>query len=346
MKIIVTGNQGYLGSVITPALQRRGHEVLGLDTGLFADQLFGRPPVVPTMRQDIRDVPVEAFRGVAVVVHLAALSNDPLGSFDDGWTREINLEATVRLAELAKSAGVRRFVFASSCIMYGGATGAIVDESAKLDPRTEYACSKVAAERELASLADETFSPVLLRNGTVYGASPRLRLDTVFNDFLASAVLTSTVVVRGDGQEWRPVVDIRDVAHAFVAAVEAPTASVHNVAFNTGADHLNRKIVELASTAASLVDGASVTLLGRPGSDKRSYRGDFGRFRCVFPQVRFRSVEEGGRDMVRALRDTLREHGAIDRERFVRLSHLRQLVKSGQVDGSLRWTTSATGPGA
>jgi len=346
MKIVVTGSQGYLGSVIGPALQRRGHAVLGLDAGLFADQLFRPPPVIPTRRQDIRDVPAEAFRGAAAVVHLAALSNDPLGSLDDRLTREINLDATVRVAELAKSAGARRFVFASSCIMYGGAAGATVDESAELDPRTEYACSKVAAERELAALADENFSPVFLRNGTVYGASPRLRLDTVFNDFLATAVLTGTVVVRGDGQEWRPVVDIRDVAQAFVAAVEAPTASVHNVAFNTGADHLNRKIADLASTAAALVDGASVTLLSRPGADKRSYRADFGRFRRVFPQVRFRSIEEGGRDMVRALRDTLREHGAVDRERFVRLAHLQRLMDKGRVDGSLRWAASVTGPGA
>jgi nucleoside-diphosphate-sugar epimerase len=334
MRIVVTGSEGYLGGQLGPTLQRRGHEVIGVDSGLFADCLATDPPRITTLRHDIREVPREVFEGVEAVVHLAALSNDPIGNLDARWTREINVDATVRTAELAKQAGVRRFVFASSCIMYGAADGALADETTRLDPRTEYARSKVLGEEALTALADDRFSPVFLRNGTVYGASPRLRLDTVFNDFVFSAVTTGRIVVRGGGREWRPVVDIRDVASAFAAAVEAPADRVHNEAFNTGAEHLNHRIGELAEIAASVVPGATVEVLGDPGADQRSYQAVFDKFGAVFPDVRFRDVVLGGQDLAGALRDI----NIAERDRFVRLSRLRQLLDSGDIDRSLRWT--------
>lgn len=332
-RVVVTGNEGYVGGVLVPVLQGRGHEVSGIDSGLFADRLAGPPPEVPTVHQDIRDVPGDVFAGVDAVVHLAALSNDPLGDLDPDWTREVNLAGTVRLAELARAAGVRRFVFASSCIMYGAADGATADERAALDPRTDYARSKVAAERALLELAGDGFSPVLLRNGTIYGAGPRPRLDTVFNDFVATAVTEGRVVVRGDGRQWRPVVDLRDVAAAFAAAVEAPAEVVHAEAFNVGAEHLNQRILDLAGTAASLVAGASVEVRGEPSADRRSYRADFAKFGAAFPGLTFRTVREGGADLARAFAAGLR---GVDRGRFVRLRALRELLDSGRVDGTLR----------
>jgi nucleoside-diphosphate-sugar epimerase len=333
MRIVVTGSEGYMGGVVVPALRQHGHEVVGLDCGLFADCLLTEKPDVVTVRYDIRDESAELLRGADAVVHLAALSNDPIGNLDPEWTRQINLAATVRLAESAKAMGVRRFVFSSSCIMYGAMDGAVADETSALDPRTEYARSKVLAEQALMALAADGFSPVVLRNGTVYGLSPRMRLDTVFNDFLATAVRTSTVVVRGDGQEWRPVVDIRDVAAAFAAAVTAPEEVVHGQAFNTGADHVNHRILELAEVAAALVGNTTVEVRSEPGADRRSYRADFGKFATAFPNVRFRDVNEGGCDLVSALRRL----AVVDQARYVRLAELRRLLDSGRLDATLRW---------
>jgi nucleoside-diphosphate-sugar epimerase len=338
---LVTGSQGYLGSVLAPLLCQHGHQVRGLDLGFFADQLFQEPTDVPAWRADIRDVPAAAFAETDAVIHLAGLSNDPLSRLDEDLTRKINLDATVRVAELARACGVRRFVFASSCIMYGQSSDGPCDETTHLQPLTQYARSKADAERALSALADPGFSVVFLRNGTVYGPSPRQRLDTVFNDFLVSAVLTREVLVRGDGQEWRPVVDIRDAAAAFTAATEAPDEVIRDRVFNTGADHLNTRIVDLAETAAALVPGASVCVLSSPDPDRRSYRADFAKFQRTFPEVRFRTPAEGGRDMVRAIHELLGRSGTIDRDRYIRLTSLRRQREEGRLDASLRWTKSA-----
>jgi nucleoside-diphosphate-sugar epimerase len=340
MRVVVTGNQGYLGGVLTPMLQMRGHEVVGMDSGIFADCLFAPASDVPTVRCDLRDVTADVVRGADAVVHLAALSNDPLGSLDAELTRQINLGGTVRLAELSKAVGVRRFVFASSCIIYGTVDGGLADENGPLAPETAYAGSKLAAEQALAWLADDTFSPVYLRNGTVYGAAPRMRLDTVFNDLLAAAVATGTAVVRGDGQTWRPIVDIRDVAKAFVAATEAPAEAVHNEAFNIGADQVNHQVLELAQRAASLVEGASLRLLGEPGHDRRSYRANFEKCGRVFPELRFRTIEEGGRDLVGALRAFGEAELGAARHRFVRIDRIHRLLGDGRLDRSLRWNAA------
>lgn len=339
MNVLVTGNLGYLGGQVVPALRRHGHQVRGLDCGYFAGCLAVPADDAPTLRGDIRDMTAEVLRDVDVVVHLAALSNDPVGDLDPRWTREINVDATVRLADLARTAGVKRFVLASSCIMYGLTEDGLADESTPLDPQTAYARSKVDAEAALRQLADDDYSPVFLRNGTVYGASPRMRLDTVFNDFIASAVTTGTVVVRGDGEAWRPVVDIRDVAEAFAAAVGAPPENVHNQAVNIGAPHLNQRVLDLAHLAAACVPGASVRVLAEATADRRTYRAGFAKCARVFPDLDFRPVDVGGKELARDLGRLAASGALADADRFVRVRQLRRLVEAGLLDGALRWRT-------
>jgi len=275
-RVLVTGHDGYLGSVLTPCLLRAGYEVTGLDTGYFHQcTLVDHAADVPSVGKDIRDVEPDDLNGFGAVVHLAALSNDPIGNMNAGWTEEINFRASLRLAELAKAAGVRRFVFSSSCIMYGMSEANVVSEDSPLAPTTEYARSKVECERAISLLAGDGFSPTFLRNGTIYGLSPRMRFDTVFNDLIGAAVTTGRVVVYSDGKPWRPVVHVQDVARAFLAVLEAPEAAVHNQAFNTGADHLNHQVIELAEIVVKTVPGCRPEVQARPGADQRTYRTDF-----------------------------------------------------------------------
>ena len=256
MRILLTGSEGYIGSVMGPALLVAGHDVVGLDTGYFADcNLVPPDEEVRTIRKDLRDLEAGDVAGFDAVIHLAALSNDPIGNLNDSWTEDINYRGSVRLAELARQAGVERFLFSSSCIMYGMSEAAVVDETSPLDPKTEYARSKVRAEAAISNLASDSFSPTFLRNGTVYGLSPRMRFDTVFNDLIGRAVATRKVVIYGDGTPWRPVVHVKDLVRAFIAALEAPRELIHNEAFNNGADHLNHQVRELARIAVEAVPG-------------------------------------------------------------------------------------------
>jgi nucleoside-diphosphate-sugar epimerase len=273
------------------------------------------------------------------VVHLAALSNDPIGNLNSEWTEEINLQGSVRLAELAREAGVERFLFSSSCIMYGMSEAAVVDEDSPLDPKTDYARSKVGAEYAIAELASDSFSPTFLRNGTVYGLSPRMRFDTVFNDLMAAAVTTGRVVVQGDGRPWRPVVHVKDVVGAFRTVLEAPRETVHGEAFNVGAEHLNHQVLDLARVAVATVPGCELEVLGKPGADQRTYKADFSKFARTFPEFGFEwTPERGAREQYDAFtRIGLTQEDYQDK-RFTRLRWLRHLLDSGQVDGSLRWS--------
>lgn len=338
-RILVTGHNGYIGSVMAPHLAQAGYEVTGLDTGYFSEcNLVPDLGQVPAIKKDLRDLTASDLQGFDAIVHLAALSNDPIGNLNDTWTEEINYQASVRLAELARAAGVKRFLFSSSCIMYGSADALVVTEDSPLDPKTEYARSKVKAERALSDLAKEGFSPVFLRNGTIYGVSPRMRFDTVLNDLVGSAVTTGKVVVYSDGKPWRPVLHVQDVARYFQAVLEAPTEKIHNQAFNTGANELNHQIIELAEIAVKTVPGCKLEMVPKPGADQRTYKADFGKFARTFPDFRFKwNAVSGAAELYEAFRRAGLTHADYTDKKFTRLKWLRYLLDSGRLDGGLRW---------
>jgi nucleoside-diphosphate-sugar epimerase len=344
-RVLVTGHNGYVGSVMVPHLLEAGHTVVGLDTGYFRLCTFVREASeAPAVQKDIRDLALADLQGFDAVVHLAALSNDPIGNLNAGWTEEINFRSTVRLAELARAAGVPRFLFSSSCIMYGMSEAAVVTEDSPLDPQTEYARSKVKSEAALANLAGEGFSPTFLRNGTIYGLSPRMRFDTVLNDLVGAAVATGKVVVYSDGKPWRPVVHVRDVARAFLAVLDAPIALVHNQAFNVGANHLNHQIRELAEIAVKTVPGCHLDVQARPGADQRTYQADFGKFARVFPHFAFQWTAPAGADELYAgFKARGLTYDTFVDKRFTRLKWLRYLLDTGQLNGALRWQTRQEG---
>ena len=346
MKVLVTGNLGYIGSVLSPSFVAAGHEVTGLDSGLFSGCDLGPAPVqVPTARLDLRDVTAEQLEGVDAVVHLAALSNDPLGNLAPEHTWQINHEASIRLARLARDAGVKRFLYASSCSVYGVTEdGATVDEEAPMRPTTPYAASKVRVEDDLHGLADDDFSPVYLRNATVYGFSPRLRVDVVLNNLVASAFLDGEVRVLSDGSPWRPLVHVRDVASAFLATLVAEREAVHDRAFNVGSDDGNYRVSELAAVAGE-VTGAPVAILGAPDPDARSYRVSFERLREALPEFHCEWAAAAG---AQELLDAYRTHGLTREQferRFTRLARIDDLLDEGVLGDDLRPQQPAAAPG-
>jgi len=341
-KVLITGHDGYIGSVMTPHLLDAGYEITGLDTGYFSEcTLVPDRGQVPVLRKDIRDLTAKDLEGFHAVVHLAALSNDPIGNLNDSWTEEINFQASVKLAELAKAAGVKRYIFSSSCIMYGASNTEVVTEESPLDPKTEYARSKVKAEQAITKLAAPGFSPVFLRNGTIYGVSPRMRFDTVFNDLIGSAVTTGKVIVYSDGKPWRPVIHVQDVARIFEAALAAPVDKVHNQAFNAGANSLNHQIIELAKIAVNSVPGCKLEVVAKTGADQRTYKADFGKFARTFPEFKFKwTVVTGAAELYEAFKRVGLKHSDFVDKKFTRLKWLRYLLDSKRLDNSLRWTTN------
>ncbi|MER5888828.1 SDR family oxidoreductase [Streptomyces sp. NPDC001941] len=339
MRVLLTGHQGYLGTVMAPVLAAAGHEVTGLDSGLFADCVLGPAPADPPGRRvDLRDVTEEDVAGVDAVIHLAALSNDPLGALAPGLTYDINHHASVRLARLARDAGVRRFLYASTCSVYGAAGGDdLVAEDAPLRPVTPYAESKVRVEDDLHALADDDFTPVYMRNATAFGYSPRLRADIVLNNLVGHALLSGEVLVLSDGTPWRPLVHAADIARAFAAALVAPREAVHDTAFNIGSEANNVTVAEIAAQVAEAVSGAKVRITGENGADPRSYRVDFARFRAAVPGFDCEwSVHRGALELAEAYE----KFGltADDFEnRFTRLAVLKAATGAGMVDDTLRW---------
>ncbi|MER8703501.1 SDR family oxidoreductase [Mesorhizobium sp. M0207] len=341
-RVLVTGHNGYLGSVMVPVLQAAGYEVVGLDMGYFRACTLGADNTsVPEITKDLRAIEPPDLQGFDAVIHLAALSNDPIGNLNADWTRQINAEGTVRLATMAKAAGIRRFLFSSSCIMYGMSEAAVVDETAPLAPQTEYARSKVVAEEALRALADDGFSPVYCRNGTVYGLSPRMRFDTVLNNFVGSAFTTGRVEVHSDGTPWRPVVHVQDVARYFKLMLEAPLQDIHNEAFNMGVESLNLQVREIAEIAVEAVAGAQLTMTPKLGADQRTYKADFSKFSRTFPDFEFQwTARKGAHDLCEAFRSIALRFEDFTDKRFTRLRWLDHLLKAGMLDGQLRWRTA------
>lgn len=337
-RVLLTGHRGYVGSVMAPILLEAGHDVRGLDVDYYRGCNLLPPPEIPGIEKDIRDVEIDDVRGYDAIIHLAALSNDPIGNMNTAWTESINGEATRRLARLAREAGVGRFLFASSCIMYGLSEGGDVDESSPLNPQTDYARSKVEAEAILRELATDGFSPILIRNGTMYGLSPRMRFDTVLNSLVGAALTTGRITIMGDGKPWRPVVHVRDVSRGFLAMLEAPTEVIHNQAFNLGTDELNIQVRDLAEGVQKAVPSAELEVLARPDADQRTYRTSFAKFKAAFPDFSFEfTPQTGAAELAQALRGVGLTHEQFTSDAFTRLRRLGHLIDDGQLDDELRW---------
>ena len=345
MRILVTGHRGYIGAVLAPFLAGRGHDVVGLDSDLYRGCDFGAERAfeqLPTLALDVRDVTPAHLEGFDAVVHLAALSNDPVGELDPGLTFDINLEGTLRLAGAAAEAGVRGFVFASSCSMYGASeSDALLDETAPLQPLTAYAESKVRAEERLLALAGAGFAPVSMRNATVYGVSPRLRLDVVLNNLAGWAHATGRIRLLSDGSSWRPLVHVRDVARATEAILEADPALVAGEAFNVGSTAQNYRVRELAEIVGGAT-GCEIELASDASPDPRSYRVDFAKLERTLPGFATEwDARRGAAELVEAYRQAGLDEAAFDGPRFVRLRRIRECLDAGRLGRDLRWQSGA-----
>jgi nucleoside-diphosphate-sugar epimerase len=343
MKVLVTGHDGYIGSVLVPYLQRAGLEVHGLDSFLFEGCAFGGAAAdVSALALDLRDVEPGHLTGYDAVVHLAALSNDPLGDLAPEITYEVNHLAAVRLARLARAADVARFVFSSSCSLYGAAGQTPVAEDAPSAPVTPYGRSKILVEQDVAALADERFSPVFLRNATAYGSSPRLRTDLMVNNLVGYALTTGEVLIKSDGTPWRPLVHIEDIAQAVLAVLRAPRERIHNEAFNVGADAENYRVREVAALVEELVPGSRVAYAADAGPDIRNYRVTFGKIARALPDFRPRwTVRAGIEELIAAYRQNGLEAEDFLSGRYSRIHHLRRLQAAGAVDATLRRRAAA-----
>jgi nucleoside-diphosphate-sugar epimerase len=337
----VTGNLGYVGTVMTPLLDAAGYEVWGYDAGYFEDCVLGELGTTGVHRQiakDIRHVEAEDLAGIAAVIHLAALSNDPTGELNPGLTEAINFEGSMRLARAAKQAGAERFLFASSCSIYGQSAGTALTEEAAFQPLTAYAISKVRTEAGLKALADDRFSPVYLRNATAYGFSPRLRIDVVVNNLTGWAVTTGKVRLLSDGRAWRPLVHVEDMCRAFLAALVAPRERIHDAAFNVGREEDNRRIRDLAASVAEVVPGCEVTIAEGASTDARDYNVSFAKIRERLPEFQPRwNVERGIGELYEAYARTGLDFDRFDGREFTRLKQLQHLMASHSVGADLLW---------
>lgn len=343
MRILITGNNGYIGCALVPIVRGAGHEVVGLDNCMFEECTLGPDAeAAPTIRKDVRDVEISDLAGFDAIIHLAGISNDPLGDLNPECTYEINYRASVRLAKLAKEAGVGRFLFSSSCSNYGAAGGdTVLDENAQFNPVTAYGQSKVMVEQEVSLLADDKFTPIFLRNATAYGFSARLRGDLVLNNLVGWAYITGMVRLKSDGTPWRPIVHIEDISQAFLALSEAPRELVHNQAFNVGRTEENYQMRDLAQIAMETVPGSQVTFADEAGPDKRCYRVNCDRILNTIPAFQPRWNARAG---ARQLYEAYQAHGLaladFEGARYMRIHHVKKLQSEGRLDADLRWITT------
>jgi len=339
MRVLVTGHNGYIGSVMVPFLKQAGHDIVGLDTYLYEDCTFGPDvPDVPSLRMDLRDVTPRDLAGFDAVIHLAALCNDPLGNLNPGVTYDINHHASVTLAKAAKAAGVKRWLFASSCSLYGLAGDEMLTEEAAFNPITAYGESKILTEQDVRPLADDHFSPVYLRNATAYGASPRLRCDIVVNNLVGYAMTQGDVLIQSDGTPWRPLVHAEDISRAFLAALEAPRELVHNQAFNVGRNEDNLRVRQIADMVKAVVPGCTIRYAEGGGPDPRCYRVDCSKIARTLPAFRPQwTVQKGVEQLYAAYRAAGMTAEQFQGYRYLRLKQINRLQNAGRLDSDLRW---------
>jgi len=339
MRILITGNKGYIGSIMVPMMKKEGHEIIGLDSDLFEACTFSEPvPNIECITKDIRDIEASDLTSIDALVHLAALSNDPLSNFNPELTYDINYEASVNLAKLAKKVGVQRFLFSSTCSVYGSFTDTFLTENSEPRPLTPYATSKLLAERDISRLADSNFCPTFLRSATAFGVSPKHRFDLVLNNLVAWAYATGTVLLKSDGMAWRPTVHIEDISRAFIAVLNAPDHLINNQIFNVGVTKENYQIRKLADIVKETVLGSEVEYINDAGPDKRSYQVNFNKITKTLPQFQPQwNARQGALELYTAYQKAGITREDFEGPKYRRLKHLKKLLKSNLIDETLRW---------